>query len=73
MFEMSEIYNYLDKQIKSKSIMQKIIKIQNSHGPNDGGVWKSEHKEVYLGRNRLSIIDLSKNGNNPLFPWMKAL
>ena len=30
-------------------------------------IWKAECKEVCLGHNRLSIIDLSSDSNQPMF------
>ena len=61
----SGVFNYLDKRIDSKSIITKITEIQRSRGPDDEGLWVSECKKVSFGNNRLSIIDLSKNGKQP--------
>lgn len=61
----SGIYNYLGKNINSKSIIQQIIKIQNLRGPDDNGVWESRCNKVHFGHNRLSIIDLTKGGSQP--------
>lgn len=36
-------------------------------GPDAGGVWSSEDKSVVLGHRRLSIIDLSENGAQPMY------
>jgi asparagine synthase (glutamine-hydrolysing) len=35
-------------------------------GPDDDGVWQSEDRRVALGHRRLSIIDLSPLGRNPM-------
>ncbi|WP_026657501.1 asparagine synthase (glutamine-hydrolyzing) [Butyrivibrio sp. AC2005] len=35
-------------------------------GPDDNGVYISDNKEVALGHRRLSIVDLSKNGAQPM-------
>ena len=59
------IYNYLNKPINSKSIVEKIVKIQHTRGPDDQGIWESKCKKVCFGHNRLTIIDLSKNGKQP--------
>ena len=59
------IYNYLNKPINSKSIIEKIVKMQHARGPDDQGVWESKCKKVCFGHNRLTIIDLSKNGKQP--------
>jgi asparagine synthase (glutamine-hydrolysing) len=36
-------------------------------GPDDGGVWADENIGVALGHRRLSIIDLSATGHQPMF------
>ena len=36
-------------------------------GPDNGGIYLSPNEKIGLGHRRLSIIDLSKNGNQPLF------
>jgi len=61
----SGIYNYLDKKVNSRSIIQKIIEIQNLRGPDDKGIWESECKKICFGHNRLSIIDLTKDASQP--------
>lgn len=35
-------------------------------GPDASGIWFSEEKNVALGQRRLSIVDLSERGNQPL-------
>lgn len=35
-------------------------------GPDAGGIWANEEKSVVLGHRRLSIIDLSENGAQPM-------
>ena len=35
-------------------------------GPDDSGVWCNEDKKVYLGHQRLSILDLSAAGHQPM-------
>jgi asparagine synthase (glutamine-hydrolysing) len=37
-------------------------------GPDDAGVWRSDNGSVALSHRRLSIIDLSPLGHNPM-PW----
>jgi len=36
-------------------------------GPDAFGEWISENRDIYLGHRRLSIIDLSPNGAQPMF------
>lgn len=43
------------------------MKLKMSHrGPDGSGTWCSSEKKVILGHNRLSIIDLSDNGAQPM-------
>jgi asparagine synthase (glutamine-hydrolysing) len=43
------------------------MKLKMSHrGPDGNGTWCSKEKKVILGHNRLSIIDLSENGAQPM-------
>ena len=59
------IYNYLNKPINLKSTIEKIVELQHTRGPDDQGIWKSKCQKVCFGHNRLTIIDLSKNGKQP--------
>lgn len=44
----------------------KVLNMQNHRGPNFKGGYRSDDQLLRLGHNRLSIIDLSENGNQPL-------
>ena len=35
-------------------------------GPDDAGTWMSQDRRVGLGHRRLSIVDLSAAGHNPM-------
>lgn len=61
----SGIYNFFNKEIDSKRAIEKIIKIQNSRGPDENGLWISNCKNITFGHNRLSIIDLSEKAKQP--------
>ena len=61
----SGIYNFLNKEIDSRRAIKKIIKIQNSRGPDENGLWISNCKNITFGHNRLSIIDLSEKAKQP--------
>ena len=49
---------------EDKSFCKKGLKTMTPRGPDDSGVYVD--KKVTLGHNRLSIIDLSKYGKQPL-------
>ena len=46
-------------------IIKKIIIAQNNRGPDNNDIWLSSCNKVALGHNRLSIIDLTNNANQP--------
>jgi len=55
----------LDKH-KSVEILNKIKKTINHRGPDDDGIWFDEKINLYLGHQRLSILDLSISGSQPM-------
>jgi len=46
--------------------IKKMLSVLNHRGPDHKGAWFSEDGKVTLGHTRLSIIDLSSNGNQPM-------
>jgi len=61
----SGIYNFSQQNINQKQIIERIVKLQNSRGPDAKGIWHSNNNKVTLGHNRLSIIDLSDKARQP--------
>ena len=61
----SGIYNFSNKPVNLGPAIEKIVKLQHHRGPDDQGIWQSKCKKVFFGHNRLTIIDLSKNGSQP--------
>ena len=53
------------KKINQIEIINKILKVQKLRGPDNCGVWNSKCGKVTFGHNRLSIIDLTENANQP--------
>ena len=45
-------------------LLGKMLHIQHHRGPDDTGIWNDDH--IFLGHNRLSIIDLSEAANQPM-------
>tara|TARA_B100001027_G_scaffold216863_1_gene194721 strand:- start:4609 stop:5007 length:399 start_codon:yes stop_codon:yes gene_type:complete len=48
------------------SILCTASKLQSIRGPDNNSTWINEEKNVGLAHNRLSILDLSSNGNQPM-------
>lgn len=61
----SGVFNFLGRDINSRKSVEKILDLQNNRGPDNKNIWFSEDKKIYLGHNRLSIIDLSNHANQP--------
>ena len=59
------VFNYFNKSKNIRSIVEKINKIQFSRGPDDNGIWQSNCHKICFGHTRLSIIDLTKNAQQP--------
>ncbi len=49
---------------ENMDVLDAMLKIQHHRGPDATGKWTDEH--IFLGHNRLSIIDLSEAGNQPM-------
>ena len=63
---------YLEKNDKINAL-KKAIELQNTRGPDFNDLWISNDENIALSHNRLSIIDLSENGNQPMFSNSKNL
>lgn len=50
----------------NQAILKKMSDVIIHRGPDSDGIWISESKECGLSFRRLSIIDLSENGNQPM-------
>jgi asparagine synthase (glutamine-hydrolysing) len=44
-----------------------MVDVQHHRGPDDGGIWMDAEAGVALGHNRLSILDVSSAGHQPMF------
>jgi asparagine synthase (glutamine-hydrolysing) len=49
-----------------KALFEKSLETLKHRGPDGSGIWNDEHKRITLGHRRLSIIDLSENGRQPM-------
>ena len=63
-------WNYFFKRnkfkISGKEIVRRMSKRMDSRGPDAMKFWSNENDKIVLGHNRLSIIDLSKKGDQPM-------
>jgi len=53
----------------NRSLMARMLEVQAHRGPDGSGVWSdavSEGRELILGHRRLSIVDLSEGGAQPM-------
>lgn len=53
------------KEVNENTI-NKMNKIISHRGPDDSGIWVNNTRNIGLGHRRLSIIDLSNNGHQPM-------
>ncbi|NVK50395.1 MAG: asparagine synthase (glutamine-hydrolyzing), partial [Cyclobacteriaceae bacterium] len=62
---MCGIAGIVGKNPENKVLLAKMLDKQKHRGPDARGIWSTE--EVFLGHNRLSILDLSVAANQPMF------
>lgn len=67
---MCGISGILNFTIKERSLLLDLLKNFNRNlkhrGPNNSDIWHDENNYCYLGHTRLSILDLSNKGNQPM-------
>ena len=54
-----------NNKASNKSILE-MAKTIDYRGPDDFGVWSDNKYNIYLGHRRLSILDLTNNGHQPM-------
>ncbi len=60
-------YNYSKVTIsEGYPLLNKMNELINHRGPDDSGVWSDSQQIVFLGHQRLSILDLSTKGHQPM-------
>lgn len=55
-----------DNKDRLCNIISKMTSIISHRGPDDSGIWIDERKGIALGHRRLSIIDVSQAGHQPM-------
>jgi asparagine synthase (glutamine-hydrolysing) len=58
---------FFDKKGSAERAIHDMVRQQQHRGPDDFGIWVDQTHQVALGHNRLSIIDLSALGHQPMF------
>ena len=63
----SGFFNYSNVSIPNgEDLVHKMNSAMENRGPDDSGVWSNDNKNVFLGHQRLSILDLSSAGHQPM-------
>jgi asparagine synthase (glutamine-hydrolysing) len=63
---MCGIAGFCNKPSNWRENIEKMNKRMYHRGPDAGGIWANDDASVVLGHRRLSIIDLSENGAQPM-------
>ncbi len=48
------------------NLLTKMNKLIEHRGPDDSGIWHNSENSIYFGHQRLSILDLSSQGHQPM-------
>ena len=54
-----------DNEKLNTLILKKMLSSIDFRGPDNSGIWKHKSK-IFFGHNRLSILDLSEKGSQPM-------
>tara|TARA_S200000501_G_scaffold377648_1_gene436787 strand:+ start:4128 stop:6035 length:1908 start_codon:yes stop_codon:yes gene_type:complete len=63
---MCGIAGIVSKRPVNHQAVEQMNVLQEHRGPDDSGVWSSKNKNIILGHRRLSIIDTSSSGHQPM-------
>ena len=63
---MCGIFGLISNNIIKINNLDILLKTLNHRGPDDKGLWMDTNLGIYLGHTRLSILDLSRNGSQPM-------
>ncbi len=65
------ILNFSENHNNNKIFIEKITNTIKHRGPDDHNIYTNQDQGIYLGHTRLSIIDLSNNGSQPMLSFNK--
>ena len=68
---MCGIAGFCNHQLDWEKNIEKMNKRMYHRGPDAGGIWANDDASVVLGHRRLSIVDLSENGAQPMYSASK--
>lgn len=60
-----------ERNLDFKNILDTMILKMNHRGPDSSGTWYHENLKIGLGHARLSIVDLSQTGHQPMVSFSK--
>ena len=63
---MCGIAGYVGETLNPSDCLVKMAQALNHRGPNNKGIWSDEKADIGLAHARLSILDLSSAGNQPM-------
>ena len=63
----SGIYSYNSTSIVDKVELKKITNYMENRGPDSRGLWINKNNKIGFGHRRLSIIDTSDKGSQPMY------
>ena len=66
---MCGICGYIGTKTIDSNVLWKMNNTMYHRGPNDGGIWQHQEEDIEIGlaQRRLSILDLSELGHQPMF------
>tara|TARA_B100000575_G_C23116242_1_gene645317 strand:- start:24 stop:1979 length:1956 start_codon:yes stop_codon:yes gene_type:complete len=65
------ILNFSENHSNNLMFIQKITNTIKHRGPDDFNIYSNQEQGIYFGHTRLSIIDLSNNGSQPMVSFNK--
>jgi asparagine synthase (glutamine-hydrolysing) len=63
---MCGIFGFIDKTVDAVPLVSTMLNALDHRGPDDRGYWHNSNLGVVLGQTRLSIVDLSPAGHQPM-------